>query len=81
MKKSEEYDVVTQSIEIPNDVIKQSSISKDKLRLRSYVMSELAQRMAEKLIRSGYITETWIKKEESEECTLTLYVKPLIKKD
>jgi hypothetical protein len=79
MKESGEYDVITQSIEIPSDAL-QNRITGNILKVRSYVLSELARRMAEELIKSGYITETWIKKEYSEECTLTLYVKPLIEK-
>ena len=81
MEKSEKYDVITQSIEIPIEVSKQAHYSGDALNVRAYVMSELARQMAEKLIRAGYITETWIKKDDSEECILTLYVKPLIKKN
>lgn len=81
MEKSEKYDVITQSIEISEETIKQSYAFGQGLKVRANIMSELARRMAEKLIKSGYITETWIKKDDSEECTLTLYVKPLMPKD
>ena len=80
MKESGEYDVITQSLEISSDVVKQVRSSGDESKLRAYVMSNLALGMAKKLIKSGYIAETWIKKEYSEECTLTLYVRPLIEK-
>lgn len=81
MKNLVEYDKITQTIEIPSDVICQLGKQGNTKQFRRYIQSELARTLAEKLLESGYISETWLKKEHSEECTVTLYVKPLIEKD
>ena len=78
MENSGEYDRISQSIEISNEVINQVRMQESAERFRKYIRTELAHKLAEKLMESGYITETWLRKEKSEECTLTLYIKPLI---
>lgn len=80
MKNLGEYDIITQTIEIQIDVINQVRMGESAERFRKYIYTELAHKLAEKLMESGYITETWLKKEHSEECTATLYVKPLMEK-
>lgn len=80
MKNLGEYDRISQSIEISNEVINQARMQESPERFGKYIRTELAHKLAEKLMESGYITETWFRKENSEECTVTLYVKPLIKK-
>ena len=81
MENLGEYDKITQTIEISEDVINQVRIGGKGLQFRRAVLSELVRKIAEKLIESGYVTETWLKREHSEEFTATLYVKPLIEKD
>jgi hypothetical protein len=78
MKNSGEYDKITQTIEIPSDVVNQAKVQGNAEQFRKYLHTELAHKLAEKLMESGYITETWLRRERSEECTVTLYVKPLI---
>ena len=79
MKNLGEYDRISQSIEISNEVINQVRMRENPERFRKYISTELANKLAEKLMESGYITETWFRKENSEKCTVTLYVKSLIK--
>jgi hypothetical protein len=78
MKNSGEYDKITQTIEIPSDVVNQVKVQGNAEQFRKYIHTELAHKLAEKLMESGYITETWLRRERSEDCTVTLYVKPLI---
>lgn len=81
MENLGEYDKITQTVEISSDVINQVRIGESAEKFRKYIYTELSHKLAEKLMESGYITETWLKREHSEECTVTLYVKPLIEKE
>lgn len=78
MENPEEYDIITQSIQIDRETVERIHIAGDVERLRKYILGELAVQMAKKLIDAGYITETWIRQEQYEQCTVTIYVKPLV---
>ena len=80
MENLGEYDRIAQTIEISNETIYLIGKQRQTEQFRKYIHKQLAHSLAEKLLESGYISETWIKKENSEECTIVLYVKPLIKK-
>lgn len=79
MENLGEYDKITQSIQINRDVVEEANATGDGERFRRYILRELAVKMAEKLMKSGYITETWLRTEHTEECTIQIYVKPLLK--
>lgn len=81
MKNLGEYDRITQTVEIPSEVVNNAKMQGRAERLRKYIYTELAHKLAEKLMESGYIAETWLMRESSAECTATLYVKPLIEKE
>lgn len=79
MENSAEYDIITQNIQIYRKEVERIFATGDAERFRKYIIRELAVKMAEKLIEAGYITETWFANKEFEQCTGTIYVKPLVK--
>lgn len=79
MENSVEYDRITQTLEIPSEVVNQVMNGESAEKFKQYICTELAHKLAEKLLKSGYISITSIIKDHYTECTATLYVKPLIK--
>lgn len=73
------YDRITQTIEIPSEVVNQVMNGESAEKFKKYICTEVAHKLAEKLLESGYISITSIIKDHYAECTAKVYVKPLIK--